>query len=182
MWWLGGAVRWSADAGVRLGAEVADGVVRVEDVQAVVNAQGELDVTSRQCTTARAPAHAAPRTPGRGYTITSASPQPPLQPRLSLTSPPHLHALAADAGVHPAHLTRAFRRRFGRSIGSYLRLVRLEWAAHRLATSEDLLADVAGVAGFADQSHFTRLFRQHFGCTPARYRARMRAGGAGRAT
>lgn len=87
-----------------------------------------------------------------------------------------LHTLARDAGVHPAHLTRAFRRRFGRSIGSYLRLVRLEWSAHRMTTSEDLLADVAAAAGFADQSHFTRLFRQQFGYTPARYRQRVRAG------
>jgi AraC family transcriptional regulator len=87
----------------------------------------------------------------------------------------HLQTLAEDAGVHPAHLTKAFRRCFGRSIGSYLRLVRVNWAAHRLATSEDLLAEVAAVAGFTDQSHFTRLFRQHFGCTPARYRQRVRA-------
>jgi AraC family transcriptional regulator len=88
--------------------------------------------------------------------------------------PQDLQTLAAEAGVHPGHLTRAFRRRFGRSIGDYLRLVRLEWAAHRLTTSNDMLVDVAAAAGFADQSHFTRLFRQQFGCTPARYRQRVR--------
>jgi AraC family transcriptional regulator len=87
-----------------------------------------------------------------------------------------LHALAAEAGVHPAHLTRAFRRCFGRSIGAYLRLVRLDWAAQRLAASEDLISDVAAAAGFADQSHFTRAFRQQFGIPPARYR--QLAGGA----
>jgi len=91
---------------------------------------------------------------------------------------PDLQTLAAEAGVHPAHLTRAFRRRYGRSIGSYLRLTRVEWAAHRLATSEDLLAEVASAAGFSDQSHFTRLFRQQFNCTPARYRQRVRADNA----
>ena len=89
---------------------------------------------------------------------------------------PDLQTLAAGAGVHPAHLTRTFRRHFGRSIGGYLRQVRLDWAAQRLATSDDLLVDVAAQAGFADQSHFTRLFRQQIGCTPARYRHRARAG------
>ena len=84
-----------------------------------------------------------------------------------------LQSLAADAGVHPAHLTRAFRRQFGQSVGQYARRIRLEWAADRLATSEDLLADVAAEARFADQSHFTRLFRQQFGCTPGQYRRRM---------
>jgi AraC family transcriptional regulator len=90
---------------------------------------------------------------------------------------PHdLASLAREAGVHPAHLTRAFRRRYGRSIGRYLRLIRIEWAAGRLASSDDLLADVAVAAGFSDQSHFTRLFRQQFGCTPARYRQRVTGG------
>jgi AraC family transcriptional regulator len=92
---------------------------------------------------------------------------------------PDLQTLAAGAGVHPAHLTRTFRRHFGQSVGSYLRQVRLDWAAHRLATSDDLLVDVAAHAGFADQSHFTRQFRQQIGCTPARYRHRVRAGGPG---
>lgn len=86
-----------------------------------------------------------------------------------------LQTLAADAGVHPAHLTRAFRRRFGHSIGGYARRVRLEWAAQRLAVSDDRLAHVAAAAGFSDQSHFTRLFRQRFGCTPGQYRQRVAA-------
>lgn len=88
---------------------------------------------------------------------------------------PHdLQSLAADAGVHPAHLTRAFRRRFGCSIGSYVRSARLDWAVGRMTTSGDLLAEIAIAAGFADQSHFTRVFRRRFGWTPARYRARVR--------
>lgn len=78
--------------------------------------------------------------------------------------------IAVEAGVHPAHLMRVFRARHGVSMGTYLRRLRLDWAARRLSDTEDSLAQVAHEAGFADQSHFTRLFRHHTGLTPARYR------------
>jgi AraC family transcriptional regulator len=85
---------------------------------------------------------------------------------------PTLDALARIAGVHPGHLTRVFRRHYGRSIGAYLRDLRLEWTARRLATSDDPLIAIAAAAGFADQSHLTRAFKARFGCTPGRYRSR----------
>jgi AraC family transcriptional regulator len=91
-----------------------------------------------------------------------------------ISAAPSLTRLASLAGVHPGHLTREFRRHFGRSIGSYLRNLRLDWATRQLVESDDPLADIASSAGFADQSHFTRSFRQAFGCTPSIYRARAR--------
>ena len=83
---------------------------------------------------------------------------------------PSLADIAAEAGVHPAHLARAFRQRFGMTVCEYSRNLRLEWAAARLS-EERSLAQIALEAGFADQSHFTRAFRRHFGVTPGRYRA-----------
>lgn len=82
---------------------------------------------------------------------------------------PSLTELAAEAGVHPAHLARAFHRAVGVTVGQYSRTLRLEWAATQLA-GDASLAQVALDAGFADQSHFTRTFRRHFGVTPGRYR------------
>jgi AraC-like DNA-binding protein len=40
------------------------------------------------------------------------------------------------------------------------------------------LAEVALTAGFADQAHFTRIFRSAYGVTPGRY-ARLRGTQAG---
>ena len=81
-----------------------------------------------------------------------------------------LAEVAAEAGVHPAHLARVFRAHHGTSIGEYLRRLRVAWAAERLASSRDSLSAVALGAGFADQSHFTRAFRRYVGVTPERYR------------
>jgi AraC family transcriptional regulator len=81
-----------------------------------------------------------------------------------------LHDVAAEVGVHPAHLAREFRARYGVSVGEYGRSLRLSWAATEIAASDRPLAEIALDAGFADQSHFTRLFRRRIGTTPARYR------------
>ncbi len=89
-----------------------------------------------------------------------------------------LGELAAAVGVHPAHLARSFRARHGVSVGEYVRRQRLERAATELARSDTPLALVATQAGFADQSHFTRLFKHRTGVTPARFRAEMRRASA----
>jgi AraC family transcriptional regulator len=85
-----------------------------------------------------------------------------------------LRELSAAVGVDPAHVARAFRARHGVSVGEYARQLRLAWAAGELSRTETPLALIAAQAGFADQSHFTRLFRQHLGITPARYRRETR--------
>lgn len=82
--------------------------------------------------------------------------------------------LASAVGVHPAHLARSFRAHYGVSIGEFGRQVRLAWAARELARSDRPLCSIASRAGFADQSHFTRLFKKYVGVTPARYREETR--------
>jgi AraC family transcriptional regulator len=74
--------------------------------------------------------------------------------------------LARAVEVHPVHLARTFRRHFG---------MKLDWAAHRLASSEEPLAGIALAAGFADQSHFTRAFHRYSGRTPRTYRRAFKA-------
>ena len=79
--------------------------------------------------------------------------------------------LAAEIGVHPAHLARAFRARYGETLGEYVRRLRLEWAAREMIATDKPLAFLAVEAGFCDQSHFTRAFKRQFGITPTRFRA-----------
>ena len=88
-----------------------------------------------------------------------------------LTQPLRLEELAAVAGVSVDHLARVFRRVRGCTVGEYLRRLRVQWACERLVRGDESLAEIALAAGFADQSHFTRLFRQEIGVTPGAYRA-----------
>jgi AraC family transcriptional regulator len=79
--------------------------------------------------------------------------------------------LSAIAGVDPAHLARAFRTHYGTTAGAYLRETRVRRAADALARSSTPLSRIALDVGFADQSHFTRVFRAVYGVTPQRWRA-----------
>lgn len=81
-----------------------------------------------------------------------------------------LDAVASAAGVHPAHLNRVFRAHCHCSVGEYVRRLRVDRAASELSQSERPIADIAAMLGFADQSHFTRVFVRFMGLTPGRYR------------
>jgi AraC family transcriptional regulator len=83
--------------------------------------------------------------------------------------------VANSVGVHPAHLTRTFRRHFGQSIGDYLRRVRVDWAVGRLGSGEPI-SIVACRAGFSDQSHFTRQCKRYLGHTPSECRSWLSEG------
>ena len=101
-------------------------------------------------------------------------------PRWLTTAVDYLHAhhreridlggLARSVGVHPSRLAHEFRARLGASPGEYVRRLRLEWAAAQLSDGESSVAEVALRAGFYDQSHFSRMFRRHFGIAPAAWR------------
>jgi AraC family transcriptional regulator len=82
--------------------------------------------------------------------------------------------IAAAVGVSADHLARVFRRCYGCTVGDYVRGVRVEFACARLTGSDLPLAELAIAAGFADQSHFTKVFRRQMGETPAAFRARHR--------
>jgi AraC family transcriptional regulator len=78
--------------------------------------------------------------------------------------------LAEAVGVHPTHLARVFRAHYGVSVGEYGRRLKVSRAATEVARSDAPLNVIAQRAGFADQSHFTRVFKRFVGTTPARYR------------
>ena len=80
--------------------------------------------------------------------------------------------VASTVGVHPVHLSREFRRRTGQTLGEYLHKLRVRAACAQLLDPGRSLADIALAAGFADQSHFCRVFKQLVGCSPGRFRHR----------
>ena len=86
----------------------------------------------------------------------------------------HSAELESVAGLTRYDLARQFRSMCGTSPYRYLLMRRLDLARDLIHQGRSLV-DVAYDAGFADQAHFTRVFRSAFGLTPARYRT-LRAG------
>jgi AraC family transcriptional regulator len=78
--------------------------------------------------------------------------------------------LARDAGVHPVHLARVFRKFEKRTPGEYQQRLQLRAACELLRDPEWPLAAIAAECGFADQSHFTRVFRRMAATTPGQFR------------
>jgi AraC family transcriptional regulator len=85
-----------------------------------------------------------------------------------------LDEVAAEVGVHPTHLARVFRRKFGVSMGEFLRGLRIEHAVGLLARGDRSLSEISHCSGFSDQAHFTRVFKRHLGMSPGAYRLRLR--------
>jgi len=81
-----------------------------------------------------------------------------------------LAMIAEVCGVHPVTVARAFRRHVGCTVGEYIRRLRVEHAAAQLTESTASISEIALRAGFADQPHFSNVFRRYVGTTPRRYR------------
>jgi AraC family transcriptional regulator len=84
--------------------------------------------------------------------------------------PLRMGELAREAGVHPVHLARMFRRIEKRTPGEYRQSLQVRAACELLRDAEWPLAMIAAECGFADQSHFTRVFHKMVGTTPAQFR------------
>lgn len=82
---------------------------------------------------------------------------------------PSLAELAAPLGLSKYQLLRRFEAVHGLPPHAWLLQLRAE-RARRLIASGSALADAAAAAGFADQSHMTRVFARHFGLTPGAWR------------
>ena len=80
-----------------------------------------------------------------------------------------LEELASLAGVHPVYLSAEFRRKYGITIGEYVRRLRIEFSCREIAASGAPLSSIALTAGFANQAHFTRTFKKLTGLTPLQY-------------
>ena len=88
-----------------------------------------------------------------------------------LPEPVTLQQMAALLNMSVYHFSRLFRNRTRRSPYQFLLGLRLRQAKTLLlASPKRPLSEVALLAGFSDQSHFTRHFRKAFGLTPHVFR------------
>ena len=81
-----------------------------------------------------------------------------------------INSVAAEVGVHPFHLSKVFKHFHQQTIGDYVKNLKVRFACRELSKPGSDLASVALAAGFADQSHFTRIFKQVTGMTPGAFR------------
>jgi AraC-like DNA-binding protein len=96
-------------------------------------------------------------------------------------SPLSLGDVAAAVQRSPAHLTTLLRRATGRSALQWIIAGRMAEARRRLVSSDEPVELIAERVGYADATHFIRLFRRAHGTTPVAWRAGQRTRRAGHA-
>lgn len=80
-----------------------------------------------------------------------------------------LDEICAAADISASHLVRAFKAHYGMTPHAYVMNRRIEFSRAQLRRGH-AIADVAAEAGFADQAHLQRVFRQFVAATPGQYR------------
>ncbi|MEI8248319.1 MAG: AraC family transcriptional regulator [Lentisphaerota bacterium] len=84
---------------------------------------------------------------------------------------PTLDELAGAAGVCRALFCRIFRQNTGMTPQKYLNRHRVELATSELLYSDTPVKDIAVRCGFADVHHFSRIFKNITGISPASFRS-----------
>jgi AraC-like DNA-binding protein len=84
-----------------------------------------------------------------------------------------IHKLHSRCPCHPSHLCKSFRHYYGETPTDFINRLRLRKAVRALGETDAKVAAVSSELGFDSLSHFHRLFKRHYGLTPAAYR-RMR--------
>jgi AraC family transcriptional regulator len=84
-----------------------------------------------------------------------------------------LEELANICNLTPVQFARKFCAHYGMRPHAYVLSRKVECARQHLRKDRLALKEIALLSGFADQSHLTRVFRQHTNATPAEYRRQV---------
>ncbi|MBE1300487.1 MAG: helix-turn-helix domain-containing protein [Alteromonadaceae bacterium] len=80
-----------------------------------------------------------------------------------------IESMAAVAGLSTAHFSRLFKKTIGSSPHQFLMSYRIETAKKMLSEHKRTMIDIALSCGFADQAHFSRVFKQFQQVTPKKW-------------
>lgn len=141
-------------------------------MRAAEDASGEDGVKAaarsfRHALIAGAPPATKPPTPGRNR---PAALRTYGHLRKHIACPDPVGELARREELSPYALIRAYKREFSITPAQHLLSLRVDAARDLLARGASP-AEAAAQAGFSDQAHLTRAFKQRIGSTPAAYRS-----------
>ncbi|WPK12795.1 helix-turn-helix domain-containing protein [Lysinibacillus louembei] len=83
----------------------------------------------------------------------------------------NLHSVAQQLGISPNYLSTLFSKKQGIPFKRYVQNVRIQAASKALLETDLAITEIAQLNGFEDVNYFIKVFKQHLGTTPYRYRA-----------
>jgi AraC-like DNA-binding protein/ligand-binding sensor protein len=81
-----------------------------------------------------------------------------------------LQEVAQVSGLSAPYFSTVFKDEMGENLSNYLNRLRVEKAAAMLRETELSINEIAAACGFEDQSWFSKIFKNHTGFSPGKYR------------
>ena len=81
----------------------------------------------------------------------------------------NVEKMSEDVGVSRAQLHRKMKEMTGISTSEFIRNIRLEQAAKLIKEGKINITQIAYSVGFNNQTHFSTVFKKHYGMTPSEY-------------
>lgn len=81
----------------------------------------------------------------------------------------NVEKLTEDVGISRTQLHRKLKEIAGVSAGEFIRNLRLEQAARLIEEGQINITQVAYSVGFSNQTHFSTVFKKHYGMSPSEY-------------
>ena len=88
-------------------------------------------------------------------------------------SPLTLDTLAKEFHVSKYYISHIFSEKLKLNFRNYLGMLRAEYAASLIRTTEYSMTEISGIAGFETQRSFNRTFSRVFGMPPTQYKKNM---------
>ena len=92
-----------------------------------------------------------------------------------LDEPPKIEEVAAEIGVTPRQVERAFKKATGQSPSHYFRALRMKAARQLVLYSKDQISEIANRVGYATAGPLVAHYRVAFGVTPQEDRRNINA-------
>lgn len=88
----------------------------------------------------------------------------------SINTPPNLSELAIFSGMSNSKLGRLFHQVFGQSVYQYYQVFRMKEATSLLKEGHLSVSEVGYRLGFSNLSHFSKVFEEHIGMKPKKFK------------
>ncbi len=88
----------------------------------------------------------------------------------NFTQPITRESLAKQFNVSESYISKIFNQNFKMNLRNYLGLIRTEYAANLIRTTDENFTIISQLSGFDSQRTFNRMFKAAYGTTPQEYR------------
>lgn len=86
-----------------------------------------------------------------------------------------LEESAMSVSLSPNYFSHLFNSKMGTSFSTYINRLRVDYASQLLIETSYPIIEIAGMAGFEEQSYFSKIFKDITSLSPGKYRKRGKA-------